>query len=108
MAISYVVSISDAVSHNLASKQSAKDFYKGYLSKIMVHSIIIDFRNAQTIDYSFACQYWICKKYSKKTIREINVCPHICQTLEVAKNDINFPKKTFSKPLLTSQFIQTL
>lgn len=82
MTTSIKILISKQVSTDLALRNSADRFFD-LIDSIKQDTLIIDFKNVQFISSSFAHQYYLRKKSSKKTINEINMSSDIKKMFKI-------------------------
>jgi hypothetical protein len=79
------IEIAHAVSENLAFRNSADDLFS-HIEDFKEKNIIIDFSGIKTITRSFAHQYTLNKKKSKKNISEINMPKDIAKMFDLLVN----------------------
>ncbi|NOQ55960.1 MAG: hypothetical protein GQ477_04105 [Nanohaloarchaea archaeon] len=82
MTILTKILISEQVSTDLALRNSADRFFD-LIDSIKQDTLIIDFKNVDFISRSFAHQYYLRKKSSKKTIDEINISSNINKMFKI-------------------------
>ncbi len=76
--------LAEQISHNLAFRQSADDLFD-YIDALEESKIIIDFSNITFMSSSFAHQYILNRKSSKKDITENNVTKQAMQMFELVE-----------------------
>ncbi len=87
-----IIDIAEDISNNLAFRQSANEFVE-HLNKLKENEIVIDFSKVTFMTSSFAHQYLLNKKKSKKDISEANIPSTIQQMFELVEKRKNTPKK---------------
>ncbi len=87
----YVVKITDKISKHLGLRNVCDDFMD-YIESLEADNITIDFEGVVTISRSFAHQYIIRKRKSKKIINEINLADNIKKMFDIVKESIDNPK----------------
>lgn len=89
------IRIKDAISSDLALRDSANSFFDLIESKKFSDDIQVDFSDIKSISRSFAHQYLQRKSACKKEVEEINVPENISKMFEIIKNQDE--KKSFIK-----------
>lgn len=85
------------VSYNLAFRQSANDLFD-YINSLKESSIKLDFSDVNTISGSFAHQYMIHKRDSKKQISESNMASQIKKMFDVVRSRKERPELFIEPP----------
>lgn len=94
---SKIIELQKRLSDNLAFRKSINDIFDS-VEMSPENKIIFDFENVRTMSRSFAHQYLLRKKLSKKSISNINISEHVKKMFEVVErnktdNDSFDPKK---------------
>ena len=82
MITSTKILIAEQISTDLALRNSADRFFD-FIDSIKQDNIIIDFKKVEFISRSFAHQYYLRKKSSKKIINEINMSLNIKKMFKI-------------------------
>ncbi|MDG6223007.1 MAG: DUF4325 domain-containing protein [Candidatus Bathyarchaeota archaeon] len=82
--LSETISIKEAVSPDLALRNSAQNFFKR-IERLENNKIVVDFTDVKTITRSFADEYLNHKKSSKKEIIDVNVPENVAKMFAVVK-----------------------
>ncbi|MBI5225043.1 DUF4325 domain-containing protein [Candidatus Micrarchaeota archaeon] len=85
------VKIKDNVSVDLAFRDTARSFY-GYLEKLADNYIEIDFKDVQSISRSFAQEYLVLKKTSRKHITEKNLPANVKKMFGIVNENKTKPR----------------
>jgi len=87
-----IIDIAETISNNLAFRQSVNDLFK-HIKKMEESTIKIDFSDATFMSNSFAHQYLLNKRKSKKHISELNTPQNIRQMFDLVEKRKTKPKK---------------
>jgi len=100
--LSKVIRVKDAISADLALRNNADSFFDD-IENSRYDEIVIDFAEVKSISRSFAHQYQIRKKASKKMIRETHVPEHVAKMFRVINSSSSKSRVVMdtSAPLMT-------
>ena len=100
-----IVYLAEHISQNLAFRHSSDDLFN-YINNLEDSNIIIDFSEIKFMSSSFAHQYLINKKATKKNITESNKTSDVIQMFELVERRRSKLKETSNEPFEVLKLIQ--
>ena len=100
-----IVYLAEHISQNLAFRHSSDDLFN-YINNLEDSNIIIDFSEIKFMSSSFAHQYLINKKATKKNITESNKTSDVIQMFELVERRRSKLKETSNEPIEVLKLVQ--